>query len=122
MTLMPANSISRRPALPMIRRRSLFSKRSTLRASGDARPGCYVDIVCGSLDRLPRALAALDATERRTALATPPSDAEESDAPVVKVVTTSLPASDRRLIRTDGIHLAARSRAPRTLVRRSSGA
>ncbi|MFQ5409492.1 MAG: hypothetical protein ACE5FI_13855 [Anaerolineales bacterium] len=86
----------------------------------------YVDIVCGSLDRLPRAFADVDATERRTALATPPFDAEESAAPVVEIVTTSLPAPDRRLIRTNGMQqrmdVAARSRAPRMPARRSSGA
>jgi hypothetical protein len=86
----------------------------------------YVDIVCSSLDRLPRAFAYLDATERRTALDTPPSVARKSAAPVAEIVSTSLPAHDRRLIRTNGMQqrmdAAARSRAPRMSARRSFGA
>jgi hypothetical protein len=86
----------------------------------------YVDIVCGSLDRLPRAFAELDAAECRTALATPPSADQQSAAPVAEIVTTSLPRPDRRAIRTDVMQqrmaAAARSRAPKTAARRSSGA
>lgn len=54
----------------------------------------YVQIVCGSLDRLPAAFAKLDAANRSrsvTATARPPT---------VQVETASLSTADRRLIRT----------------------
>ena len=84
----------------------------------------YIDIVCGSLDRLPRAFADLDAAERRAALATPPSVARKLAPPVAEIVTTSLPAPDKRLIRTDAMQqrmdAAVRSCTPTTPARRSS--
>jgi hypothetical protein len=83
----------------------------------------YVTIVCGSLDRLPRAFAELDAAQRRMALATPPSATPDRSPYIPELVSTSLPAVDRHLIRTEGmvqrIDVAARDRSPRTAARRS---
>ena len=83
----------------------------------------YVAIVCGSLDRLPRAFAELDAAKRRVALATPPSATRDRSAHIPEFVSTSLPTVDRHLIRTEGmeqrIDAAARTRPPRTAARRS---
>jgi hypothetical protein len=83
----------------------------------------YVSIVCGSLDRLPHAFAELDAAQRRRALATPPSETRGRSPNIPQFVTTSLPAVDRHLIRTEGmaqrIDVAARARSPRTAARRA---
>jgi hypothetical protein len=76
----------------------------------------YVEILCGSLDRLPAAFAELDAADHRRSIlvrsGTKPSDAEHDD-----VEAASLPTPDRRLVRTDDmarrIRAAAASRAPR---------
>jgi len=76
----------------------------------------YVAIVCGSLNTLPRAFAALDADDRATALParTRASAAEASGA---DVVSRSMPAADRDIIRDEALDArvlhAARSRAPR---------
>ena len=78
----------------------------------------YVTIVCGSLDRLPRAFAEPDAAKRRMSLATPPSATRDRSAHIPELVSTSRPAVDRHLIRTEGmvqrIAAAARTRPPRT--------
>lgn len=77
----------------------------------------YVEILCGSLDRLPQALAELDAERRQMALAakSPSSPASRPEAP--ENASASLPKADRRLVRSkamnDHILAAARSRAPR---------
>ena len=76
----------------------------------------YVAIVCGSLNDLPRAFASLDADDRRSALParTRASAAEASGA---DVVSRSMPAADRDIIRDEALDArvlhAARSRAPR---------
>jgi hypothetical protein len=75
----------------------------------------YVSLVCGSLDELPRAFAALDQADRRQSLPARQrathTEAEEHD-----VVSASLPAADRALIRSAAMQQrvleAARSRAP----------
>ena len=78
----------------------------------------YVAIVCGSLDRLPRAFADLDAADRRKTLATPTHVPQVRLPPIPEITSTSLPTLDKRLIRTEAmqqrIDAAARSRAPIT--------
>ena len=86
-------------------------------AANLSRPD-YVAILCGSLDGLQAAFAALDA-ERRGAQRSaetpslPPAPPEPQP-----LVSASLPAADRRIVRTEAmdrrIDRAARSRAPRT--------
>jgi hypothetical protein len=72
----------------------------------------YVQIVCSSLDQLPAAFAALDASglgPKRGRRAEPP----ETD----ETVSSSLPTTDKKLVRADAmsdrIRAAAASRAPR---------
>ena len=77
----------------------------------------YVALLCGSLDDLPAAFAKLDAenleARRAGQLTRPPAPA--SLRPIVE--SASLPAADRRIVRSKGlgkrIRAAARSRAPR---------
>ncbi|MBU0646786.1 hypothetical protein KJ611_04960 [Patescibacteria group bacterium] len=68
----------------------------------------YVDILCGSLDRLAAAFAGLDARGRGPA---------RPLAEQVMIATASLPAADKRIVRSDAtlrrLNAAARSRAPR---------
>jgi hypothetical protein len=84
----------------------------------------YVELVCGSLEDLPQAFAALDADRRAKRLAghsLPPLG--RSSNPIPEVATASLPAADRPLLRTKDMRrrvlAAAQSRAPRTPVRSS---
>lgn len=76
----------------------------------------YVEIVCGSIDRLPAAFAQLDAQNRSraTVVRGPPSDASPA---YDDIEAASLPTADRRLVRTPAIDLriraAAASRPPR---------
>jgi hypothetical protein len=86
-------------------------------------PG-YVELLCGTLERLPAAFAVLDAeteTRRSEGLSTNPTPA--LFASPTPVETASLPRGDRNLVRSEGlqrrIHAAARSRAPRTAARRA---
>jgi hypothetical protein len=76
----------------------------------------YVRVLCGSLDQLAAAFAKLDAADRRAAL---PVRRRAETLQAVDVVSASLPAADRALIRSGGLHdrlqAAARSRAPRYL-------
>ena len=77
----------------------------------------YVALVCGSLDQLPRAIAELDAC-KGTPLGRPAGATAAPSAPVESdIASASLPAADRRLIRTvkmqSRILAAATSRAPR---------
>jgi hypothetical protein len=84
----------------------------------------YVDLLCGALEHLPAAFAALDAEARTRALdglqieTTPALFASPTS-----IETASLPKQDRNLVRSEGlqrrIHAAARSRAPRTSGRRA---
>lgn len=79
-----------------------------------ARPD-YVEILCGSLDRLPEAFAELDAAQRDEYL-----DAGEAAGRYFpdddEVLSRSMPHQDRALIRSEAlgawIQSAARSRAP----------
>ncbi len=77
----------------------------------------YVEILCGSLDRLPQTFAELDAERRQVALAaeSPSTRASRPNAP--EIASASLPKADRRLVRSKAmsgrILAAARSRAPR---------
>ncbi|HEV2084979.1 MAG TPA: hypothetical protein VGR09_07845 [Gemmatimonadales bacterium] len=77
----------------------------------------YVSLLCGSMDRLPQAFAALDAKERQERRQSPPAKAPTDAKPEPVLASASLPAPDRKLIRrekmTYRIETAARSRAPR---------
>lgn len=80
----------------------------------------YVEIVCGSLDQLPRAFAELDADRRCRTLATTKSLPAPPQPDTSEIASASLPKEDRRLVRSDAISsrilAAARSRAPRISV------
>ena len=83
----------------------------------------YVELVCGSLDKLPEAFAELDAERRRRVLAgeTPAALGRTYD-PIPQIASASLPADDRALVRSDAMRrrvlAAAKSRAPRTRAKR----
>jgi hypothetical protein len=83
----------------------------------------YVEIVCGTLDDLPRAFARLDAKDRRKAL--PARLRGESNFGDNDVVSSSTSTDDRKFVRTDAmknrIRRAARRRAPRLAPRRRVG-
>lgn len=77
----------------------------------------YVEIACGSLDRLPDAFAALDAKTRgRARSSVGPAPALSSEIRPEDLVSASLPASDRQLVRAPAMEArilaAANSRAP----------
>ena len=78
-----------------------------------ARPD-YMKILCGSLDQLAQAFAELDADERKRNPAASPTQHEH--ALECEVVSSSMPAADRALIRGDALRAcilaAAESRAP----------
>ena len=78
-----------------------------------ARPD-YVEILCGSLDRLPEAFAELDAAQRDEDLAA--CEPEGRSFPDEEVLSRSMPYQDRALIRSKAlgawIQSAAQSRAP----------
>jgi len=79
----------------------------------------YVRRLCGSLDQLPAAFAALDREERDRALrGLAPEPVPDLFASPTATATASLPREDRHLVRTEAmtrrILAAARSRAPRT--------
>ncbi len=77
----------------------------------------YVALLCGDLDRLPRAFAELDADKHHKTLAGGPATASDADSPP-PLASASLPAADRSIVRSDAMRnrvmSAARSRAPRT--------
>jgi len=83
----------------------------------------YVELVCGTLDHLPEAFAALDAErrERMSAGQSVPPLGRSFD-PIPEVATASLPRPDRPLLRSEAMQRrvlsAANSRAPRTPVKR----
>ncbi len=84
----------------------------------------YVDILCGTLDRLPAAFATLDAeAHKRKLKGLPTKSTPALFASPTSVETASLPKRDRELVRSEGLHhrirAAARSRAPRTTARRT---
>jgi len=75
----------------------------------------YVEIVCGSLEKLAEAFAEIDAAKRAQVLGTPPSQRKATEEPQADFA--SLPRADRRIVRAESlkerIEAAARSRAPR---------
>jgi hypothetical protein len=79
----------------------------------------YVEILCGSLEKLPEAFANLDIAKRSEILGSssfPRMPVEED----LQADFASLPRNDRRIVRAEilrqRIEAAARSRAPRRLV------
>lgn len=76
----------------------------------------YVKIVCGSLEKLPDALADLHIAKRSLALGTTPSE-RTATVEEPRADFASLPRADRRVVRAESlrqrIEAAARSRAPR---------
>jgi hypothetical protein len=79
----------------------------------------YVEILCGSLENLPRAFAELDAAPDRKRLINSPSTDTSLDVPTdveADLVSASLPRVDRPALRTENfqrrIDAAASSRAP----------
>ncbi|MBI4678907.1 MAG: hypothetical protein HY748_15115 [Elusimicrobia bacterium] len=78
-----------------------------------ARPD-YVEILCGSLDRLPEAFAELDAAQRDEDFAA--CEPEAISFPDEDALSRSMPYQDRALIRSEAlrawIQSAAQSRAP----------
>jgi len=77
----------------------------------------YVNIVCGSLDRLPEAFAQLDQEERAQRLMGIPALDRNDLRELLQVSTASLSTPDRRVVRTKNmdhrIRSAAGSRAPK---------
>ena len=83
----------------------------------------YVELVCGSLDRLPAAFAELDRQQHEAAAKQ--RDAGKTALPVVNVVdlvSASLPKADRKLVRVPALQAkilaAAKSRSPAVDFRR----
>lgn len=74
----------------------------------------YVELLCGSLDKLPHAFAELDAEQRAAKSTASESVAARPNEP--QLLSASLPSADRNLVRlkslTMFIDAAARSRAP----------
>ena len=79
------------------------------------RDPAYVAILCRTLDELPRAFAELDQDDRRAAL--PVRQRAAIDQLPADIVSSSLPAADRKFVRSKPlvarVLAAARSRAPR---------
>jgi hypothetical protein len=77
----------------------------------------YVEILCGSIDRLPEAFAELDEQKRRDRNIGIASPSFRLDAAIPEVVSASLPSEDRSIVRADAFEAAilavACSRAPR---------
>lgn len=77
----------------------------------------YVAIVCGSLEKLPQAFAALDAKSSSRSSLVARAATRTLTGTDCDVVSASLPTPDRILIRTEAmearLHAAANSRAPR---------
>ena len=61
----------------------------------------YVEIVCGSLDRLPRVFADMDATERRKSAGRPKTTQPTLPNSIPMIETGSMPTIDRCLIRSE---------------------
>lgn len=85
----------------------------------------YVEILCGSLERLPQAFADLDSVRRqRNLLDDQPTALDSLSANPPNIIATSLPKEDRRLVRSSTmkalILVAARSRKPNLLINRTS--
>lgn len=81
----------------------------------------YVEILCGSLERLPGAFAQLDADRRQRSLATECTNVDVPSPNTPEIASASLPKEDRRIVRTEAMSLrilaAARSRAPQIDIR-----
>ena len=79
----------------------------------------YVEILCGSLEKLPEAFADLDITKRAQDLGTSPSERRVAKQDP-QAEFASLPRADRKIVRSESlrhrIEAAARSRAPRPLI------
>jgi len=77
----------------------------------------YVSILCGTLEKLPRAFAQLDVGDRSSSLS---ARLSAVDSGSVEVVSASLPRADRDLVRTEVMRIRvqteSRSRAPRRRV------
>lgn len=83
----------------------------------------YVELICGSLDKLPEVFAELDAKRRRMMLAGETLTAlGRTHNPIPQIASASLPADDRALVRSEAMRrrvlAAAKSRAPRTRAKR----
>ncbi len=80
----------------------------------------YVAIVCGSLDRLPRVFAQMDAAERRKRSRRSQAAKPAAKVPLPAIETGSLPPIDRRLVRSEDlrrrIDAVVRSRPPRVTI------
>ncbi|MBU2483218.1 MAG: hypothetical protein KJ760_19210 [Proteobacteria bacterium] len=80
----------------------------------------YVAIVCGSLEHLPRVFAEMDAAERNKRSCRPQAVRFAVPVPQPIIETGSLPAIDRRLIRSEDmrrrIDAVVRSRPPRVII------
>lgn len=78
----------------------------------------YVSILCGSLDKLPAAFAALDAQDQDLKRRKTPATVKDPRTARPAVESASLPAADRCIVRSDAmaqrILAAASSRAPHT--------
>jgi hypothetical protein len=77
----------------------------------------YVNLICGSMDRLAEAFARLDRDQRENHLRGLPSDNPKQDlASALQLESASLSTADRRVIRTEKmdhrVAAAAKSRAP----------
>lgn len=81
----------------------------------------YVAILCGSLDRLAPSFAALDEDRRRRTLA---GQQPTSQTTVLthETATASLPAPDRRLVRSEGMHMRLLAAACGPLTQTMGGA
>ncbi len=63
----------------------------------------YVNILCGSLDNLADAFAAMDFEKRRKELAGEISVQENSDIVIPMIASASLPIEDRKIIRSENM-------------------
>ncbi len=63
----------------------------------------YVATLCGSLARLPQAFADLDEHKRAHALIQPTDQPEQTRPALGELASTSLPAPDRKLVRSDAM-------------------
>ena len=83
----------------------------------------YVAIVCGSLERLPRVFAQMDAAERCKRSRRPEVEQPALPIPQPVIETGSLPLIDRRLVRSEAmrrsIDAVIRSRPPRVTISRA---
>lgn len=82
----------------------------------------YVEIVCGSLERLPRVFADMDAAARRKSTCRPQTMQPTIPNSMPMIETGSLPTLDRRLIRSEELRLRIddiiRSKPPHVMLSR----